>query len=733
MTEGAEIRKDATTNKLSKFQLLLKREDNLNTYYDSEIERIPKCMENEYENFLHMNKILLAYHMYSINNAGFVLKPSVFESLRANPQTSEKRSSHIKYNQLATEKYQVFFSYFHDEVINFSTVCMKLALKKKELIDILTFSVIPSFFSFLSTKNKIEQFLSFMNNVFTYEEPLGCEFSRLIFVLPEFRLFFKKIVEKLKIPIHTLTSSDVPKFVTDFCNCFKKYIYLCPSIVQQVMEFTKDQNNFLKESFLIPAFTQLRQFGLIPYDATIASDLKDALKNAIIGVTSDLVTMINESDSSTSLTTVGDINNISPYLENTYLFTYYDLLCINQMTDVTLQDGVHIDKISSTPFLEPTDYSVFVLKYCFNEKIAPSETVQLSSLDDLESNLRALLTNINVIPVGVENKTIEEVIDKQSLLVSEDKRFLLKLKVEILKKNMERVINDGITYSFEELVDFMKQKFDERDAERKEEVVRISSMNTKIKYVRNMKDRLDAIQKNSLLNSFQYQLIEKWSRESNPTSLINDSIYESSDQFSKVFGSIVSNFNNWLVSNGFQKINDCSIVHNYVMSAIPLDLFIKHRKGLQEDDRNFYQKVRDRKDELLENVCEEWMKPFLHNKKLVEPLLDAINAYYSAKTPIEKVIQINKLRRKADQITTREGFSEIGADQQLPVVLMTMILSQPQHYISNLVYLEYFYLSTYKIYPILIADQQTDYSISLMRSLIEHQMFKEDAAITPDK
>lgn len=732
MTDSPESGGNSTIIKLRKFQLLLKREDNLNTYYDNEIERIPITMEKEYENFLHMNKILLAYHMYSINNAGLTLKPSVFESLRANPQDSERRPSQIKYNKQATERYKDFFLYFHNEIPNFSTVCIKLAKERKELIDILTFSVIPGFFAFLSTKMKIDQFLAFIMNVFKYDETIGCKFCRFIFVLPDFRVFFAKIIEKLKIPLHTLTNADVSNFVTDFCNCFKKYIDLCPNIVKKVMEFSKDQNNFIKESFLIPAFTLLRQFRLIPYDATIAGDLKDQLKNAILNKSNQIVQIINEASSSTSLACVGDISDISPYIDNTFLFTYYDLICINQMTDVTFADGSHIDKISNTTFSEPTDYSIFVFKYCFNEKIIPSESVQLSSLDELEYNLRTLLKHVNIIPLGAEGNTIEDVIDKQTLLVSADKRFRLKLKVEILKKSMERVIDDGNTYNFEELIDFMKQKFDERDAERKEEVVRISSMSTKIKNVKNMKDRLDVMQKVPLLNAFQYQLVEKWSRENNPTSLINETIYESPDQFARSFGTIADNFNSWLVSNGFQKISDYSIIHNFVMSAIPLDLFLKYRKDLQDADRIFYTKVRDRKDELLENVCENWMKPLLSNEKLVEPLLNTIGAFYSAKTPIEKVIQINKLRKKADQITTREGINEIGADQQLPIVLMTMILSQPKHYMSNLEYIDYFYSSTYKIYPILITDQQTDYSISLMKSLPEHKMFKDNLDEKPD-
>lgn len=717
---------DSTTIKLRRFQLLLKREDGLNTYYDQQYEKLPSDLEKEYENFLHVNKILLAYHMYSINNAGLSLKPTVFESLRANPQSPEKRPAHIKYDQQLTDKYQDFFLYFQYNLDNLSKICLKVVKEKKELIDIFTFSVIPGFFAFFSTKGKVQQFLKFMKSIFKYDESIGCIFSRIVFVLPDFRFFLNKIIEKLKIQVHTLTNEDIPNFVTDFCNCFQKYIDFCPRIVKNLMSLSKDENTFLNESFLIPAFTYLRQFGLIPYDTTIESNVQKQLEHAIITNTSTFVQIIKEASGSTSLACICDIGEESPYVESTFLFTYYDLLCINQMTDVTFSDGVHIEKVSNIGFSEPSDFSVFVLKYFTNDdKKSQSVSVQISSIDELESSLRTLLTHVNDIPVGTEGNTIEDVLDKQTLLFSEDKRLRLRLKVEELKKCMQRVIDDGNTYSFDELIDLMRQRYEERDKERKKEVFRLSSLSTKIKSIKQFKDRLESLQKAPLLNLFQYQLIEKWAIEKKPLTLITDSIYQSSQQFVECFLNIGANFNRWLSSNGFQEISDYSIIHNFVMSSIPLEKFLEFRPDLRAKDQAFYTRVRDRKDELLENVCEDWMKPLLNNKKLVEPLLNTINSLYVAKTPIEKLTFINKLRKKADQITSREGINEIGADQQLPVVLMTMILSQPKHYLSNLEYIDYFYTKAREVCPIM-QSEQTEYSMALMSSLPEHKILKEN-------
>ncbi|OHT08455.1 hypothetical protein TRFO_23058 [Tritrichomonas foetus] len=712
--------------RLRKFQLLLKREEILNKFQEEELKKIKENIQDEYEFILMINRLLLEYHMNSINNVGLKIPQPIFDSLAMPINDPNGKAPHIQEKKEVTNYYRHAVEHFSNNLIDFSRVCVEFAQTHPEHLDRLTFSIIPGFFAFLTSEMMTDKYLMFMKHVIDHSPEVASSFGRLVFVLPDFRIFLNKITNKLAKPVKQVRSEGVRRFKKDFCELWVKYIEYCPSIVRKLLKLCPNKEGFLSNAFIRPAFQSLKLYELAPYIANVAPEISQAISDSLCEAAKTLVQEIENVKYPASLYYVRDIFDIAPEIANTFEFSYIDLKLISELVDYS-HTTLRKFPVKSIPFKESfmtRDYTVYVIKYegkHINQRIRKN-TVQLSSNDALEYELRTLLTEVNVIPLGVKDNTMEGILWKQILLSGEDQRLHLEMKVHDFKKSYQRVADEGKAYSILELIDLMQKKFDERANERTEKVKSVSKFNASVVALKGIKKKLIfTVAPRSLI--FQYQLVEKWNEEKSPLKSLTDAVCVKREDFANFFKNIVDDFNSWLGMKGYNNINDYAIVHNLIMSQIPLSRFMARQPLLTKMDIGIYRAMTENKDEFLKHTSEEWMEHILGNKKLIDPALNLLKAYYDAQTPIDKIQYLNRFREKVDQLVKYELTGEVGADQATPMILALICISEPRNFDSNLEYIDFFFKSFTELcpnIPLLKHNSQSNYTIVMMQASLLH-------------
>ena len=712
---------------LRHFQLLLKREDILNKFHDDELEKIKSTIQDEYEFVLFSDKLLLEYHMGSIGMSGLSLPQPVFDSL-CHPIDGNSRPTQLLCKKEIQDYYTPAIKHFVKNPLDFSRVCVEYALTHEDEIDRLTFSIIPSFFGYLSSKQMTERYINFLKDVIIHSVDVAQKFGRLIFALPDFRVFLTRVVEKLVKPIHNVTG-DGKRFKKEFCDRWARYAEYCPSIVRTILQLFPNKEKFLANAFIIPAMQSLKIYELIPYSASVSIEMEQVLTQVLVDSAKFLVQQIDEAKYPVSAVYIKDIFEITPDVLNTFIFSYQDLQLLSELVHYShkVLNKFPVKRIPFKDSFMTRDYSAYVFKFEENvKKAARKSTIHLSSHDVLESELRSILTELSLIPLGtagIKDISMDEILSKQVLLASDDSRLHLELRVHDYKKSYQRVVDEGTTYSITDLLKLMKRKFAEREKDRREKVKAVSTYNASVSQLKGIKRRLlQLVPLKSLI--FQSQLVDKWNEEKNPLRLLNESVYKTKELFQSAFQNIVDNFNEWLSIKGYSPINDYAIVHDLVMRNIPLVKFRTYQPRLSKMDNACLRALTEHEKEFINDTKEPWMDVIINNNKLIDPAINLLNKFYNTEaTPLDKIMYLNKFRDKVDQIVKYEIKDDVGADQVIPMILCLLCKSHPKMLPSNLEYVDFYFKSITENcpdIPLLKHNSQSSYVAVMMQAAMLH-------------
>jgi hypothetical protein len=119
------------------------------------------------------------------------------------------------------------------------------------------FSLVPSFFSCLSSDRSAEAFVDFLCETARQNLPAAKTLGRAIFAVPEFRMFLSRVGSDMKIKQGRLAeasgSTSAGDFSKEFVRCWIASAALCPAIVANALSRVGDSVGFFKAAFVEPA------------------------------------------------------------------------------------------------------------------------------------------------------------------------------------------------------------------------------------------------------------------------------------------------------------------------------------------------------------------------------------------------------------------------------------------------------------------------------------------------
>lgn len=140
-----------------------------------------------------------------------------------------------------------------------------------QLIDIITFSIIPSFFLMFLEKNAFTLFRKFINKFKKDTKPtqLGYQLSRSLFVSPMFLSFLRKIMHDILQPVYSSESSftSTSRLQQLILDSFTKNVCFIPSYINLFFEKNDYIYEFLKECLFTPFIANPENFEIIDFNA----------------------------------------------------------------------------------------------------------------------------------------------------------------------------------------------------------------------------------------------------------------------------------------------------------------------------------------------------------------------------------------------------------------------------------------------------------------------------------
>ena len=714
-------------DELRHVQLLLKREEIFNEFQANEIKELNQSLRSESQKVLHLQKFLIFLHMCSLGNRTVELTPKFFDSLFVEQFEKQQQLSASPSNQLNI--YNKIISQFTENLGLLAKCCVDYAKKKPEQVDQLTFSTIPGLFSYIWSAESADKFLEFMNKIMSLNPEIAAQFARVIFAIPPFRLFFDAVVSDLVNQVSTVSDDEsAEKFATEFINKWTDNAAFCPGIVKTVLSFSENPEKLLLDSFIKPAFSSPRSFGIIPISLRVGPEPTDLIEKQIEKNISALWNAINEVASPAALPSAEKLTKILPDLGKSALFTNEDLSnligLVESAVEIQPDFPVKPTQLEKPAASEEYQSLSFTLPSVQDVHHQGPQQEPLQPRDEIELQLRQMLTGVDVIPLAAQSSDkpdMVQLLKSQVQLARPDHRLLLEMKIDDFETARKKVDTDKQS-SFQDFLDLLKQKFDERQPERLEKLSKISLYNTEFSQMGQLSKGLKKSIE-SYRDVMRFHLVEKWLTETNPLNDITDSLCSKDDEFVEFFHNIVSQWKKWCESHQYKPMPSYEILHNIVMRELPLERFLKMNPEYDQYDQKCHNGIIEKHDELLRQNTFDFTSTFQENPKLLEAAQRQLQQAFDAPLPLVKLHYFSEALNTLVFVLTFEGHKEVGADQWLPMTILLLVLAAPKRLPSTIYYIDHFVksLSENQNSPDMkLISETTEYTFTMVKSSLMH-------------
>lgn len=710
-------------------QLLLKREDIFTDFQEKEIQDLNKSLRSEWGDVLRHQKFLLFLHVNSMGDKAINLKPEFFDSLFEGKNPSEKeRTATAAANQITI--YNKVITAFGENVSDLAAAAADLAKKKPELIDQMSFSTVPGLFGYLWSAESAEKFLVFLKELIAKAPEQAKDFARVIFAVPPFRQFFDAVMGELVNRVALVkTKEDADAFTNDFIEKWNENAPFCPNIVKQTLEMASDQADLLIGAFLAPAFASPRTFGIIPLSLRIGPEQPDMILESLKGRASEMCEVLAKVENPTTLPSSEKLSKILPELGKNALFTAEDLAVLSELVEsinqINPEFPVKASQLeggttTSTKY-QPVSFTLPTVQ----EVHKASGTGEAGSKEDeLERQLREMLTGVDVIPLAAQSSgtpDMVELLKSQVQLARPDHRLLLEMKID----DFERARADLPTpYDFKAFLDLLKRKFEERQPQRLDKLSKISLYNTEFSQMGQLSKSLTAAIE-VYRDVLKFHLVERWVKQTNPLSEISDDLCRNRAQFHTFFFDIIAKWKEWCTEQGYKDQGCEAILHNIVMTELPQERFLRVNPQLVEKDEACYKGLIEKHDYFLKENTFDFTSAFQQNPKLLEAAQRQLQKAWDAALPLIKLDGFCVALNTLVFVLTFEGHKEIGADQWLPMTILLFLLSKPKQLPSTIAYINHFVKSlsdesSGTVTGEKLISEQTEYNFTMIKSALCH-------------
>jgi hypothetical protein len=276
-------------------------------------------------------------------------------------------------------------------------------------------------------------------------------------------------------------------------------------------------------------------------------------------------------------------------------------------------------------------------------------------------------------------------------------------------------------WKFQDFLDLLRRKFEERQPQRLDRLSKISLYNTEFSQMSQLsKSLLNSINKSR--DVLRYHLFEKWLLEVNPLRDLNDGLCTDPVKFREFFLAVVADWKRWCGSYKYQTQTNWEILHNIVMTELPLERFLANNPHFIAEDERICRGLRERRDELLKANTFEFTSTFQENPKLLDPASKQLQQAFDAPLPLVKLSCFSNALNTLVFVLTFEGHKEVGADQWLPMTILLVLLAVPQRLASTMGYIEHFVKSMGEgsSSEVRLIGEQTEYTFTMIKSAVLH-------------
>lgn len=744
MSSSSEANESANLmDELRHVQLLLKREDIFIDFQSHEIQELNLNLRTESQKVLYLQKFLLFLHMTSMGDRAVNLTPKFFDSLFKEFPEKATPAPQLAPNQITS--FNRVISSFVDSLPKLAKACSNIARNKPELVDQMAFSTIPGLFGYLWSAESAEKFLQFMKEIISNYSDIAPLFIRIIFALPQFRQFFDAVVSgesnlSNMIP-NVVDEESASKFCQEFLKKWKDAAQFCPNVIKECLSFSSDPAKMLLDSFFIPAFESPRTFGIIPLSLRMGKDSTQLITKGIESIIKDLWEVLKNVETPSTLPSSQKLSNILLDLGKSALFTSKDLDVLIALVESVNDDnsdaqgGFPIKRELLENSLEKDEYMTFsfTLPTVQDVQRVQNNGEPASPEDDIEKQLREMLTGVDVIPLAAQSSGPLDMVDllkNQVQLARPDHRLLLEMKIDDFESARKKLNKEWV---FQDFLNLLRRKFEERQPQRLEKLEKISLYNTEYSQMgqlsKSLKKSIDVYR-----DVLRFHLVEQWLNETNPLNEISDNLCKSPQAFAEFFRNIIAQLKQWCTSHNYTLTMNQEIIHNIVMREIPEEKFLKMHPELVEMDRLCYQGIHDKKDELLRQNTFDFTSTFQENPKLLESAQNQLQQAFDAPLPLVKLQYFTEALNTLVFVLTFEGHKEIGADQWLPMTILLLVLAEPKKLPSTIKYIDHFVKSLMEdSNDIRLISEKTEYAFTMVKSTLMHFQKSIDGIVIGDE
>jgi hypothetical protein len=352
-----------------------------------------------------------------------------------------------------------------------------------------------------------------------------------------------------------------------------------------------------------------------------------------------------------------------------------------------------------------------------------SQSESLSPEEEIEKQLREMLTGVDVIPLAAQSSGPPEMVDllkSQVQLARPDHRLLLEMKIDDFEAALKKA---GLTWNFQKFLELLRTKFEERQPQRLHKLSRISLYNTEYSQMNQLSKSLrKAI--DYYRDVLRFHIVEKGLAETRPLAEIADILCTDPKAFIAFFAGVVEKWRKWCAMKEYdvQSITNYEILHNIVMLELDQERFLRVNPKFRDWDEACFTGIRDKKDELLRQNTFDFTSTFQETPKLLESAQKQLKQAFDAPLPLIKLHYFGEALNTLVFVLTFEGHKEVGADQWLPMTILLLVLADPERLPSTIAYIDHFVkaLMDDPTNEIRLISEQTEYTFTMIKSALLH-------------
>jgi hypothetical protein len=552
---------------------------------------------------------------------------------------------------------------------------------------LLTFSLIPSFFGYCWCGEKEQEFVSFLEAVLGIDEEAGMVFGRVIFGLPEFRMFWKRVLESVASELTNLDDVE-PGFqrgiLEKLVDSWHEYRDCAPSLICSVLRVASDPGRFLTVAFLEPAFRNPHAFELIrivdDWPASVGESLLDICVKCNFGA--DMAASLLDDERSASSQPLDDAVFLLPRLRDAFVFGERDLPVFRELAVLLESYPAELRPIFATAEPDANDPCGFYVI------ILPDDTEgTLTSEAEIELKLRSMLLDLDVTPERGNSRRDLDIIGmlKPQLGCCDGfgRRDLVS-KIDGFKRQLDE--SGSGEWTFEMLIELLRSSFNNPAGQRMDDTCQIPLWR---KCAATFREILGGELVPLLWSAtfpIQRRILQQFLQVKDLRSMLAGQTFEDGSR------TFLSGWMAWQEAYEYHFPLEFRIFHEFLMRHFTYAGFIEGHPELARYDKNAktlmeQQVARDLPDWQVPPPGESWRKVFLDNPEFIDSVVEGISAFCTPSTPMRMLTELHHFNDRLHDVMTLlyEG-RDCGQDQLVPAQLFALEVSSAVNLISALDY-----------------------------------------------